>query len=160
MFANRNDCLREEYNVRSNEIEKSLKKHDQLALPMPAFGEVICEVRDKCKDAAQDVLIEMNRLLDIGLVVPSYLDNAPATFSIAEDLVSIVKDDRDYISPMDALIAACAATDPRCNILYTTDNQLISDYRVSDIIGDWRKKKKYQSLSIRDISNILRMRNQ
>lgn len=158
MFIDRKDILRRDYNVRDNEIEKSLKKHDQLGLPMPAFGEVICKVRDKCGDNVHVVLKEMNRLMDDGIIVPCYLKNASATFNIAKELANIVEDDRDQISPMDALIAASATTDPCCTILYTTDIQLITDSRVSDIINDWRDERDYKPLAIRDISNILRAR--
>ena len=158
MFVDRKDSLRRDYNIRDNGIEVSLKKQrPQLALPMPAFGEVLCKVRDKCKDDFETVLDEMNRLIDNGTVIPCYLKNAVDTFRIAKDLSAVMDDDRDQISPMDALIVASAVTNPNCTILYTTDSQLLS-ISLPDSAVDWRADNGCKSLAVRSILDIIKAR--
>ena len=39
MFIDRKDSARKDNGIRGNDIEKSLKNRNQLALPMLAFGE-------------------------------------------------------------------------------------------------------------------------
>ena len=159
MFADSKDSLRKDYNLRGSKIDAMLKRHDQLALPMPAFGETICKIRDKTGSNFQTVVSEIDRLIETNVVKTVYLQKASETYAIAKDLSVSMDDDRDQISPMDALIVASATTDPCCNIFYTTDSRLISDARVSEIIDEWREDRDgYERLSIRGISSILKAR--
>ncbi len=159
MFADSKDSLRKDYNLSGRRIDTMLKRHDQLALPMPAFGETICKIRDKTGSNFQTVVSEIDRLIETNVVKTVYMQNASETYAIAKDLSVSMDDDRDQISPMDALIVASATTDLRCNIFYTTDSRLISDARVSEIVDEWRESREgYCRLSIRGISSILKAR--
>ena len=157
MFADQKDRLRNHYNIRSNNgIEKSLKRsRPTLMIPMPAIGEVFCKIKDKCKDS-QAVILEMNRLFDENIVSPAYLNDGEEIFTLAKEFSKTRDDDRDQISPMDALIAAAATVDKRCIYLYTTDNVLISDITIFDTIKEWRTTKGYPQLTITDITDIVR----
>lgn len=122
---------------------------------MPAIGEVFCKIRDKCKDS-QEAILEMNRLFDNNIVSPAYLNDGEEIFALAKEFSKIREDDRDQISPMDALIAAAATVDRRCTYLYTTDNVLISDITIYDSIKEWRTGKGYPQLTITDITDIVK----
>ena len=156
MFADQKDILRNQYGIRlNNEIEKSLKKaHPFLMIPMPAVGEVFCKIRDKRKDS-QEAILEMNRLFDSKVVSPAYLKDGEEVFALAKEISKKMDDDRDQISPMDALIAAAATVDKNCVYLYTTDNTLMSDITILDTINEWRSERKYPQLKITEITNIL-----
>ena len=157
MFSNHRDPLRKYYKIRGNKAEGSLiRNHPELKIPMPALGEVLCIIRDKCSDRSEDVIKEMNRLLDTGIVGTAYIHNANDLFSFANSITKETNDDRDQISPMDALIVATATTNPECSTLYTTDSVLLTNAGISDMIYDWRNNKNYDSLRIRDISEIIK----
>ena len=151
MFADQKDRLRNHYNIRSNNgIEKSLKKsHPILMIPMPAVGEVFCKLRDKCKNS-QAAILEMNRLFNDKIVSPAYLSEGEELFAIAKEISKVRNDDRDQISPMDALIAAAATVDKKCVYLYTTDNMLISNITILDTIKEWRSERNYPLLKPTD----------
>ena len=157
MFADQKDGLRSHYNIRlNNGIEKSLKKsHPVLKIPMPAVGEVFCKIRDKCKNS-QEVILEMNRLFDDNIVSPAYLNEGEEVFALAKEISKVRTDDRDQISPMDALIAAAATVDKKCVYLYTTDNMLISNITILDTIREWRSDNHYPQLNITDITGIVK----
>ncbi len=160
MFIDRKDSARKDMGVRGNDIEKSLKKHNQLAIPMPAFGETICKVMDKCGDDSEEVLSEMHRLIKRGVVIPCYIkpEDASDVFTIAKKLSTIICDDRDKISPMDALIAASATADTRCSTFYTMDSTLLSVSEASEIIDKYRDEKEHSRLEICHIDAILRIK--
>ena len=157
MFADQKDRLRNHYNIRQNSgIEKSLKKtRPILMIPMPAIGEVFCKIREKSKDS-KGAILEMNRLFDDNIVSPAYLNDGEEIFALAKKISKIMDDDRDQISPMDALIAATAAVDKNCDYLYTTDNMLISNITILDVIKEWRSENGYSQLNITDITEIVR----
>ena len=157
MFADFKGSARRDYGIRMNGIENSLiKNHGLLGIPMPALGEAICKIRDKCKDRASDVLLEMNRLMDKGIITPYYIQNAQETYGLASRVSIETEDDRDQISPMDALIVAAAAVDPKCSVLYTTDSTILTDVTLSEMIDGWREDKGYKNLAIQDISGIIK----
>ena len=157
MFADYKDSLRNDYGIRNNEIEKSLiKNRPNLSMPMPAIGEVFCKIRDKCKGRTDEVLLEMNRLFNSGLISPAYIHDSNDLFPLANVIARKTKDDRDQISTMDALIIAAATMDRNCSVLYTTDSQLIYDAGIANEINDWRDNKKYNPLTIRGVSEILK----
>ena len=157
MFADHKDSLRNDYGIRNNEIESSLiKNHPNLSIPMPAIGEVFCKIMDKCKTRTDEVLLEMNRLFDKGLISPAYIHDSENLFPLANTIAKKTKDDRDQISTMDALIIAAATMDCNCSVLYTTDSQLIYDAGVANKIDDWRNDRGFGSLKIRGVSEILK----
>lgn len=160
MFIDRKDSARKDNGIRGNDIEKSLKNHNQLALPMSAFGETICKVMDKCGEDSESVLLEMHRLMKKNVVIPCYIKSEYASdvFTIAKNLSIIKCDDRDRISPMDALIAASATVDQRCTTFYTMDSTLLSVSEASEIIDGYRDEKDYSHLDICHIDTILRIR--
>ena len=158
VFSDRKDSLRKDYEIGSKKIDSLLKnKSECLCIPMPALGEAICMIRRKAKDRSIDVITELYRLIDADVLTVCYLNNAYDTFAIAKELSERVDDDRDWVSPMDAFIAASAVVDGNCTTLYTTDQNLISNYRVSDIIQRWRDKNDYPELQIRDIPDLLKL---
>ena len=69
----------------------------------------------------------------------------------------MIEDERDQISPMDALVVAAAASDKECVALYTTDRQLISDISVSEIVDEWRNERNYPLFKIKHVSNIIKI---
>ena len=78
---------------------------------MPAFGEAICKIRDKSKGNAENAMLEMNRLMDVGFLAVRYLSNPYEIYGLARELSRSVNDQRDAVSPMDALILASATVD-------------------------------------------------
>ena len=158
MFIDQKDPLRYGYGIRySSKIESSLISRNRgiLCVPMPALGEVICKVKDKCDGRESEIMTELYRLLDNTIHI-RYIRDASDTFGLAKAFSKDVSDDRNRISPMDALITATATVDPDCSVLYTTDSILLSDARVSEIIDDWRCNNEYGSMSIRDVSDIIK----
>ena len=158
MFIDQKDPLRYGYGIRYNsKIESSLisRNRGTLCVPMPALGESICKVKDKCEGRESEIMTEHYRLLDSVLHI-CYIRDAPDTFGLAKTLPKDVSDDRNRMSPMDALITATATVDPDYSVLYTTDSKLLSDARVSEIIDDWRSGRGYIPLSTRDVSDIIK----
>ncbi|MBO4552225.1 MAG: hypothetical protein J5673_03395 [Candidatus Methanomethylophilaceae archaeon] len=158
MFADHRDPLRKYYNIRSNEIESSLiRNHGTLCISMPSLGESFCKIKDKCKGYELEIMEEINRLLDKTICV-RYIRDAQETFGLAKRLSEDVDDDRNRVSPMDALIIATATVDPDCTTLYTTDSLLLSDARISEIINDWRENRGYRPMIIGEVYEIIKKR--
>ena len=122
---------------------------------MPAVGEAFCKIKDKCGERAVEVLEEINRLMDKVITI-RYIRDGQATFDIAKKISEYREDDRDRISPMDALIVAAATTDPDCNVFFTTDSTLLSDTKITEIISGYRDAEKYKPLCIRDIAELIK----
>ncbi len=156
IFADVKDKLRKDYGIRQKGIDKILKKsHPNLVIPMPALGEVFVKIRDKCGDRRNDVISEMNRLFDCNVVSPIYIKSSEDTFNLAKTFSKKANDDRDQISPMDALIVATAIVDKNCKVLYTTDSTLITDTAISEKMDEWRAQNNYDPLTIKDITEII-----
>ncbi len=156
MFIDKKDQLRNE-KIGKKQIDTMLKssaKH--VAVPMPALGEAIHKVREKAKDRSREVFEELNHLLDNGIIEVRFIKNANDTFHIAQELSKNTTDDRDSISPMDALIAASAATDPQCKLFITNDSRLLLDGNVSETINNWREENGFIGLQIKDDSKIIK----
>jgi hypothetical protein len=158
MFADPKDPLRKGYGLGRGKAENMVvRNHGGLSIPMPACGEALCKMRDKCGDRLESVIREFNRLLDAGFLSVSYIRDAGDTFYIAKRLSERTDDSRDWISPMDALIAAAACTDPDCTMLYTSDSSLIADARTSEIIDEYREDNGYGDIRVCDISDLIRV---
>ena len=156
MFIDKRDQLRNE-KIGRKPIEAMLKSSaKRVAVPMPALGEAIHKVREKAKDRSREVFEELNRLLDNGIIEVRFVRNANATFHIAQELSKDTMDDRDSISPMDALIAASAATDPQCKLFIPNDSRLLLDGNVSEILNNWRSENRLTGLQINDDSKIIK----
>ena len=157
LFINRDDALRRHYNLGKKEAESCVAKNEkQFCIPMPALGEAVYKVHEKCGNHADDVLKELNRLIRNDFLTIRFINNPSKTFQIARQLSSEMNDDRDSISPMDALILATAITEQDCVALYTTYTKLILDTRVKDIISDSRDDLGFQPMRVCDIDDILR----
>ncbi len=155
MFANKDDVLRKDMDVSKGSIE-SIIKNGSFCVPMVALGESVHMIREKCSKECMDVLEELMRLLESGFLETRFISDPTATFTLARTISSDTVDDRDRISPMDALIVASAATDQTCTALYTSDSRLLSDANVSEVISKWRESQDYPYMTIRDVSDLFR----
>lgn len=155
MFANKDDVLRKDMNVGKGPIE-SIIRGGSFCIPMVALGESIHMIREKCREGYMDVLEELMGLLDSGFLETRYISDPDATFTLARKISSVTVDDRDRISPMDALIVASAMTDQTCTALYTSDSRLLSDANVSEAIAEWRESQSYPYMTIHDVSDLFR----
>ena len=124
---------------------------------MPALGEAFHMIRTKCGERSKEVLEELIRLIDAGIVTIRYIRDAGDTFGFARDLSRECEDERDMISAMDALITAIAASDPDCRVLYTTDSKLLTDSHVSETLAAFREERRSPAMSIRDVSDLLKI---
>lgn len=156
MFINRNDKLRSIYSINDKKAESCTKtNYREFCIPMPAFGESIYKIREKSPRDYNDSFVEMNRLLDKEFLKITYLNSSEA-FSLAKTISSAYDDDRDVISPMDALILASATTDDECDVFYTSDSKLISNSYVSETVEEWRSDHNMRSIKIKELSSILK----
>lgn len=149
LFINRKDMLRPHYNSGNKPAESCVAKAEkQFCIPMPALGEVVYKVYDKCGADADEVLRELNNLIRKDFLKIRFINNPSKTFQIARQLSSEMSDDRDSISPMDALILAAAITEQDCIKFYTTDRKLILDTRVMDVISESRNELGFQPMRV------------
>ena len=156
MFVNKDDSLRKALDIGTKAAENCVRKNIRsLCVPMPAFGEAICKIRDKTKEKAKDGLLEMNRLMDSGFLSVRYLGNSYQVYGLARELSKDVNDPRDAVSPMDALIIASATADQDCRTFYTTDVKLFTECRVSDTVSEWRENMGFEPMAISQLSRIL-----
>ena len=156
MFVNRDDSLRKDFDIGSKYAENCVRKNIRsLCVPMPAFGEAICKIRDKSKENAEDSMLEMNRLMDAGFLTVRYLSNPYEIYGLARELSKGVNDPRDAVSPMDALIIASATVDQDCRSFYTTDAKLFTECRVKDTVSEWRENLGFDTMAILQLSKIL-----
>lgn len=157
IFADRKDSLRKEYQIRAVAIDKLLNNiHPELKIPMPALGETYCMIRGKCKEREKEVFDEMSRLFDKGIVSTAYIGDAESTFYLAKTFSEEVRDDRDYISPMDALILATAVADEKCQVFYTTDSRLMTNSALAEKIHEWREEHNYPQLKIKEAIDLIK----
>ena len=157
LFINQKDMLRRDYNLGTKPAERCVGSNEkQFCVPMPALGEAVYKVHEKFGDDADDILKELNRLMKKDFLRIRFINNPSKTFQIARQLSSEMDDDRDSISPMDALILATAITEQDCIAFYTTDTKLISDTRVHDIISESRDDLGFQGMRICGIDEVLR----
>lgn len=156
MFVNRGDSLRRDFNLGSKSAENCVKKNiTSLCVPMPAFGEAICKIRDKSKGNAEDAMLEMNRLMDTGFLAVRYLSNPYEIYGLARELSRSVNDQRDAVSPMDALILASATVDQDCRLFYTTDVKLYAGCKVLDTVSEWCESMGFDKMNVKQLSRIL-----
>lgn len=153
MFVNKNDALRSAIGVGRGSID-SILKNKSFCIPMPALGESFHKIREKNPKDCMDILNVLVDLLNSRFLETRFIGDPAATFSLAKTISAATDDERDQISPMDALIAASAATDQTCSSLYTTDSRLISNANVSDDITSWRDSRGFPPLAIRDVSEL------
>lgn len=59
---------------------------------MPALGEAVYKVHEKCGDDADDILKELNRLMKNGFLRVRFINNPSKTFQIARQLSSEMDD--------------------------------------------------------------------
>ena len=156
MFIDTKDPLRPE-GTRWKKIENVLKKNvKQIAVPMPAFGEAFCKIRDKAEDRIHDVREELDRLINANYIKIRYLRNGIDLFSIASRLSKKNNDDRNNVSPMDALILASALTEPECTTFVTTDTTLLMNSDILELVEEWRSNNDMHELKIVDVNAIFR----
>ncbi len=131
-----------------------------MCIPMFALSEAIHTIKEKRKEDGLEVVRELYRLIDKGELKVRYFtrDTALGAFDLAKELISIDGDERDYVSPMDALILATAASDPECSVLYTTDKTLLINAEIYNTIRTWRNDRGYESFRISDISEIIKLK--
>ncbi|MBQ8180325.1 MAG: hypothetical protein IJ026_07845 [Candidatus Methanomethylophilaceae archaeon] len=147
LFMNRWDRLRNSLGVKTNRNAESLvrRNHGRFIASVPALGEAIQMTHAKCdSDTETDAHTELIRMMDNGFIEPRHIISGREAFRLAGRIASgSVNDDRDTVSPMDALITAVAATDPECVTLYTTDDTLNNNYHVHDTVCEWREAMGY-----------------
>lgn len=125
-------------------------------IPVSALGEVISKIRDKKRDRAPEALLEIIRLLDADVVAPLYIRNGYDTYNLAKEMSNTVRDRRDFISPMDALIVASAVTEPMCSAFLTSDKTLISDEDLPLIANDYREQHGFGRFTIRGVAGLFK----
>lgn len=156
MFIDTKDPLRPE-GTKWKKIENVLKKNvKQIAVPMPAFGEAFCKIRDKAEDRIHDVREELDRLINANYIKIRYLRNGTDLFNIAAKLSKKNNDDRNNVSPMDALILASALTEPECTTFVTTDTTLLMNSDILELVEEWRSNNNMHELKIVDVNAIFR----
>ena len=149
--------MRKQHSIRTNKIESYLgRNHGIIGIPMAAFGEAICKVRDKRKDGSLEVFSELIRLLDAGVITPFYIKDGYNTYDVARKVAEPGWDARDNISPMDALIVASAIAEPSCTLLVTSDQTLTFNSKVSRIAREYREQRGYSPFKIKDVDVILK----
>ncbi len=155
-FVRKDDVLRDLFGINKGRID-SILKNKTFCIPMVSLGEAFHQIRKKDPKCYSEPLNELNRLLDSGYLVTRYINDSTSTFSLAKEISAEVRDRRDQISPMDALIVSSAATDQTCSQFYTSDVKLISNSRVSDLITEWREDRHYCKMKILDASSLFRL---
>lgn len=155
MSVNKDDELRKKIGVGRGDID-SILRNGSFCIPMVALGESLHMIRQKNPRDYEESLSELNRLLDKEFFETRFLKNPESTFTIARDLCSFSKDERDSISPMDAIIIASATTDGNCTSLYTSDTRLLSNGVVSEEVDDWRQSHGYGDMSIRNVTELFK----
>lgn len=153
MFVRKDDNLRRDFGIKRGAIDSILKGRS-FCISVVALGEAIDQIRWKCPSNYEEPIGEPNRLLDSGFLYTSTISNSNSTFTSARNISSEAKDDRDQISPMDALIVSSAVTDHTCSFFYTTDGRLNSNSNVSDLISDWRDDNGYGMMTISNVSKL------
>ena len=123
---------------------------------MPAFGEAFCKIRDKAEDRIHDVREELDRLINANYIKIRYLRNGTDLFNIAAKLSKKNNDDRNNVSPMDALILASALTEPECTTFVTTDTTLLMNSDILELVEEWRSNNNMHELKIVDVNAIFR----
>ena len=157
MFINDRDIFRNYYGMGKKRAENCMSKALRpFTIPIPALGEAVYKIRDKSGEKWMDSLKELNRLIDLGFLNITYLQNSTELYKVAKELCRPVNDDRDRISPTDALIVAAATVDPDCSTLYTTDSVIITDTHLTEYITAWREDIDFPPLAITDLSSILK----
>ncbi len=157
LFIDTKDPLRPE-GTRWKKIEKVLKKNvKQIAVPMPAFGEAFCKIRDKAGERISEVREEMDRLIKDHYIEIRYLKEGSDLFGIAASLSKKDNDDRNNVSPMDALILASALVDKECTTFITTDTTLLMNSEILEIANNWRNENNLPDIKIADLNTILKL---
>ena len=108
-FVRKDDVLRDLFGINKGRID-SILKNKTFCIPMVSLGEAFHQIRKKDPKCYSEPLNELNRLLDSGYLVTRYINDSTSTFSLAKEISAEVRDRRDQISPMDALIVSSAAT--------------------------------------------------
>lgn len=154
LLLNPDDHLRRQFDLGNKPAENIVKKNNNFVIPIPALGEAVHKIREKRPKSFQDDMSELDRLIRIGFLTINFIQNPTDTYCWAKKLSSMEDDDRNIISPMDALITATAITDPNSSTLYTMDNILLTNYNITDKINDWREERNMGSLSIQSFISI------
>ena len=158
MFINDRDPIRNDYGMKKKKAENCVNRSAYpFTIPIPALGEAVCKLHEKTGDRWNDVMCELDRLIGIGFLNTSYLQDPAELYAVARELCEQTDDQRDMISPTDALIVAAATVDPNCCALYTTDSSILSVLSTSEKVSDWREEHHYRPLRIHDPSSILKI---
>ena len=155
MLLDPNDNLRRIFNLGTKTAEKILRKNVSFVIPAPALGEAVMKVRDKRPDKFLDDMAELDRLLKTGLLNLSYIHNPTGVYYWAKRLSEMDNDDRDTISPMDALIAGTAIADPDSTTFYTVDS-LLTNSSMWDDVAEWRNDRGMRKISVSGIEDVIR----
>lgn len=161
MFINRRDSIRRATRTTAIRNVESLfgRSRPRFLVPVPALGETVQKVHDKhrCDGTEMDMYAELVRLMDGGFIEPRYLQHGRDVSRLFNRVMSVrIEDDRDRISPMDALITATAAVDPECGTMYTTDRDLMNNTILKNKVGRWRDENGYSPMQIDNIMDIMR----
>lgn len=159
MFIDEKDKLRKKYNIERKSAEAcTARNHGQLCISMPALGEVYFKQREKDSVRFDCSFNNLNRLIDKNFFDVRFIDEKGDTFGTAKEIMDRSrshKDERNVITPMDALILSMAIVDPHSSVFYTEDDKLFCNEDIFNIIDEYREKYD-NKLEIRRISNLLR----
>ena len=157
MFVDEQDQLRRDLGVGNKPGETLVKRGTSFCIPMPAVGEFIIMIHSKKHDRFKTIIETFDKMVTKALLNPRFISDAKSAFEIAKELSESVSDYRDKITPMDALILSLAVTDQDCETFYTTDSQLNTLSRVSEIVYTWREDLGFPEMSIKPIADIIKM---
>lgn len=153
MFINKKDVLRAEYGIERKPIDK-LITDSVFRVPLSAIGETFHKIGDKVKDREHrmDIYRELQRLFDIGFLEVAHIDSGAEVFSRAATIMCKNNgDDRDSISPMDALILAVSVSDRESKFFCTTNQKLMFNYELKEYIKDERNAMGFDEIVIKDL---------
>lgn len=144
---------------RVGNIESVFGRHNtRFIVPVPALGETVQKIHDKgwSHGAEVDAHSELVRLMRTGFIEPLYIRYGWDVSMFLHRVMSVrVDDERDRVSPMDALVTSMAVSDPDCGALYTTDRTLTTGNHLDDLIMEFREEMGYNPIRIIDIVDIM-----
>ena len=134
------------------------KSNPRFKIPVPALGETVHKIHDRGwpMETEMDAHSELIRLMRNGFIEPQYIQYGEDVSRFLHMVMSRdLDDERDRVSPMDALITSMAVADPGCRVLYTTDKSLYSNFMLMDLVQGFRDEKEYDPMQIIDIRTVM-----
>lgn len=153
MFINKKDALRTANGIERKPIDKIITDR-VFYVPLSAIGETFHKIGEKEDDPEYRIEIyeEMQRLMTKNFLNIAHIRSGIDVFSNAKTIMEKNNgDDRDCISPMDALILAVAISDCECKSFYTTDQKLLFNYELKEFIKAERCARGLEDITIGDL---------